>query len=85
MKIVTVDDRQRIRLPQAKAGQAFACEPNPDGTIKLVPVISKPGPRRVVAKLVKQADGLFFRVPKGYTLDPESIGKAVADERQSRS
>jgi hypothetical protein len=38
-----------------------------------------------VAKLVKRGDGLFFRVPAGYTLDPEAIGNAVAEERESRS
>jgi hypothetical protein len=85
MKTLTVDDRQRIRLPKAKAGQVFAYEPNSDGTIKLVPVVPKAGPRRIVAKLVKRDGGLFFQVPAGYTLDPEAIGKAVAEERNSRS
>jgi hypothetical protein len=85
MKTLTVDDRQRVRLPKATAGQVFAYEPDPDGTIKLVPVIPKPGPKRVVAKLVKRGERLFFRVPDGYTLDPEAIGKAVAAERDSRS
>jgi len=85
MKTLTVDDRQRVRLPKAKAGQVFAYEPNSDGTIKLVPVVPKPGPRRVVAKLVKRGGGLFFQVPAGYTLDPDAIGKAVAEERESRS
>jgi len=28
MKTLTVDDRQRVRLPKAKAGQVFAYEPN---------------------------------------------------------
>jgi len=41
MKSLTVDDRQRVRLPKAKAGQVFAYETNCDGTIKLVPVILK--------------------------------------------
>ena len=85
MKILTVDDRQRVRLPKAKAGQVFAYEPNSDGTIRLVPVIPKPGPKRIVAKLVKRGDGLFFQVPSGYTLDPEAVGKAVAEERESLS
>jgi hypothetical protein len=85
MKTLTVDDRQRIRLPKAKPGQVFAYEPNSDGTIKLVPVIAKPAPRRVVAKLVKRGDGLFFRVPNGYTLGPDAIGNAVAEEQESRS
>lgn len=85
MKTLTVDDRQRIRLPQVKPGQVFAYEPNSDGTIKLVPVIPKPGPKRIVAKLVKRGGGTFFQVPSGYTLDPEAIGKAVAEGREGRS
>lgn len=85
MKTFTVDDRQRIRLPEAKAGQVSAYEPNSDGTIRLVPVVPKPGARRVVAKLVKGRGELFFQVPTGYRLDPAAIGKAVAEERESRS
>lgn len=85
MKTLTVDDRQRVRLPQAKPGQVFAYEPGSDGTIRLVPVLPKPGPRRVVAKLVKKGGVLFFQVPKGYKLQEEAIGKAVAEERASRS
>jgi hypothetical protein len=85
MKTLTVDDRQRVRLPKAKAGQVFAYEPNSDGTIRLVPVVPKPGPKRVVAKLVRRGGGLFFQVPSGYRLDPEAIGNAVAEERESRS
>jgi hypothetical protein len=85
MKTLTVDDRQRVRLPKAKAGQVFAYEPDSDGTIRLVPVITKPGPKRIVAKLIKRGERLFFQVPNGYTLDPEAIGKAVAEEQDSRS
>jgi hypothetical protein len=85
MKTSTVDDRQRIRLPQAKPGQVFAYEPNSDGTIKLVPVVPKNGQRRVFAKLVKRGGAMYFQIPKGYTLDPEAIGRAVAEERESRS
>jgi hypothetical protein len=66
-------------------GQVFAYESNSDGTIKLVPMVPKPGPKRVVAKLVKRGKELFFQLRKGYTLDPDSIGKAVAEERDSRS
>jgi hypothetical protein len=85
MKTLTVDDRQRIRLPRVKPGQVFAYEPDADGTIRLVPVIPKPGPRRIVARLVKRGAHLFFEVPEGYKLDPEAIAKAVAEERESRS
>jgi hypothetical protein len=85
VKTLTVDDRQRIRLPKTKPGQVFAYEPNTDGTIKLVPVVPKPDPRRVAAKLVRRGGAIFFQVPAGYTLDAEAIGKAVAEERESRS
>ena len=85
MQTLTVDDRQRVRLPQVKPGQVYAYEPDADGSIKLVPVIIKPGPKRVVAKLVKRDSGLFFQVPAGYRLDSEAIGRAVVEERDSRS
>ena len=85
MKTLTVDDRQRVRLPEAKPGQVFAYEPNSDGTVKLIPMVPKPGPRRVVARLAKRGKDVFFEVPKGYQLDPAAIAKAVAEERESRS
>ena len=85
MKTLTVDDRQRVRLPQTKPGQVFAYESDSNGSIKLVPVVAKPGPKRVVAKLSKQGGGLLFQVPKGYRLEPEAIAKAVAEERESRA
>ncbi len=85
MKTLTVDDRQRVRLPQVKPGQVYAYEPDADGSIKLVPVITKPGPKRVLAKMVKSGGGTFFQVPAGYQLDSEAIGRAVAEERDSRS
>ena len=85
MKTLTVDDRQRVRLPEVKPGQVFAYEPNSDGTIKLVPVMPKPGPKRIVAKLVKRGAKIFFQIPSGYRLEAESIAKAVAEERESRS
>jgi hypothetical protein len=85
MKTLTVDDRQRVRLPQVKPGQVFAYEPESDGSIKLVPVIVKRSPKRILAKLVKRDGGMFFEVPKGYKLDPEAIGRAVAEERESRA
>ena len=47
-------------------------------------MVPKPGPKRIVAKLGKRDGGLFFQVPTGYTLTPDGIGKAVAEERDSR-
>ena len=85
MQTLTVDDRQRVRLPQVKPGQVFAYEPDADGSIKLVPVVAKRSPRRILARLVERDGGLFFEVPKGYKLDPEAIGRAVAEERESRA
>jgi hypothetical protein len=35
MKILTVDDEKRIRIPNAKPGQVFAYENNGRGTITL--------------------------------------------------
>ncbi len=85
MKTLTVDDRQRVTLPEVKPGQVFAYEPETDGSIKLVPVMPKPEPKGVFAKLVERDGAMFFEIPEGYTLDPEDIGKAVAEERESRS
>jgi len=38
MTTVTVDDRKRVRLPDAKPKQVFAYESNADGSITLTPV-----------------------------------------------
>ena len=40
MTTATVDDKQRVRLRDAKPGQVFSVEPEPGGAIRLVPVIS---------------------------------------------
>ena len=85
MKTLTVDDLQRVRLPQTKPGQVFAYEPDSDGSIKLVPVIAKRSPTRILARLAERDGGMFFEVPKGYKLDPEAIGRAMAEERESRA
>jgi hypothetical protein len=84
VKTLTVDDRQRVRLPQVKAGQVFAYEPNADGSIRLVPVVPAPEPRTVTAKLVRKRGRLVFELPKGLTLAPDAIARAVREERDSR-
>ncbi len=38
MKTLTVDDYQRIRLPDARPRSKFSYEPDADGTIRLIPV-----------------------------------------------
>ncbi len=85
MKTLTVNDRQRVTLPQVQPGQVFAYEPDSDGSIKLVPVVGKRSPKRILARLVERDGGMFFEVPKGYKLDPEASGRAVAKERESRA
>ena len=52
---------------------------------KLVPVIAERSPKRIMARLVERDGGMFFEVPKGYKLDPEAIGRTVAEERESRA
>jgi hypothetical protein len=85
MTTATVDDRKRLRLLAAEPGQVFAIESHADGSFRLVPLVPRPEPKRVTARLVNRADGLFIEIPKGYKLDPESIAQAVREERQSRS
>ena len=85
MTTLTVDDRHRVTLPKAEPGQVFAYEPGADGSIKLVPVVTEPAPKRVFAKLVKRGGKLIFELPEGYKLDPEAIAQAVAEERESRA
>lgn len=80
-----VDERHRITLPAAEPGQVFAYEPGTDGSIKLVPVVTEPVPKRVLAKLVRRGGKLLFELPEGYKLDPEAIAQAVAEERESRA
>jgi len=41
---VTVDDKKRVRLPNAKPGQVFAFESAEDGSVTLTPV--KPPQRK---------------------------------------
>ena len=38
MTTITVDDRKRVRLPDAKPGQVFAYANNGDGSVTLTPV-----------------------------------------------
>jgi hypothetical protein len=85
MTTLTVDDRHRVTLPKTEPGQVFAYEPDSDGSIKLVPVVTEPAPKRVFARLVKRGGKLIFELPEGYKLDPEAIARAVAEERESRA
>ncbi len=83
MTTATVDDRKRVRIANAKPGQVFSVESEPGGAIRLVPVVPVE-PRTVVGKLVRRKGRLVFDLPKGYTLKPEDIAKAVWEERDNR-
>jgi len=50
-----------------------------------LPIAAKPEPRRTIAKLVNRDGATVFPIPKGYKLDPEAIGRAVAEEREGRA
>ncbi len=65
---------------QKDGGKKMKCEPHPDGSIRLVPVVPRQQ-QRVVARLVKG----HFEVPPGYRLDSEAIGRAIAEEQESRA
>jgi hypothetical protein len=57
MKVATVDDRHRIRIPDLKPGQVLAYEGNSDGTVTLTPVkpqVTEPFPPGSLAKHVKE-------------------------------
>ena len=85
MKTLIVDRCQRIRLPDAKLGQAFDYRVNSNGTITLTPVSRKPRPKRIIAKLVRTGGRMYFQIPSGCKLGAGAIGRAVAEEQRSRS
>ena len=40
MKTLTVDDQQRLCIPETKPNQVFVCEPQGNGSILLIPLNS---------------------------------------------
>jgi hypothetical protein len=80
VKTVTVDDYQRVRLPEAKPRSKFAYETEADGTIRLVPVkaegkeVPLVKPRRVNGRL-RGADIVLSR---------ETVAAAVRADRDER-
>jgi hypothetical protein len=82
MDTITTDDYKRVRIPVAKPGQVWAYEVT-DGVVKLTPV-KKTEPRSVTLKLVKR-DGRLVPDLSGITIDPEDIGRAVREERDSQA
>jgi AbrB family looped-hinge helix DNA binding protein len=41
--------------------------------------------KKVRGKLVRKGDAWVFELPKGYSLEPDAIEKAVREERDSRA
>ena len=91
MSATAVREKRQVTLPQdvfeaagLEVGDQVEWEVA-DGEIRGRKLVRAPEPRRIVAKLVKRGHTLVFELPKGHRLDPEAIGRAVAEERRSRS
>ena len=73
MKTVTVDDYQRVRLPDAKPRSKFAYESQADGTIRLIPVKAEGKeqfPRGSLLKyLTPERDAEQLAILKGCTVE----------------
>ena len=80
---------KKNRIKKTVTAKIFRNAVNPGRKLpistKVVVATTKPEPEYIVAKLVKHGDEMYFELPKGYKLDPEDIGKAVAEERESRA
>ena len=75
MKTLTVDDEQRIRIPDAKPKQVFACENHDDGSYTLIPVRAKskePFPKGSLLRFfTPEKDKQELALLKGCALGPE--------------
>ena len=73
MKTLTVDDQQRIRIPDAKPKQVFAYENHDDGTILLKPVeahVAEPFPPGSLKKYVTpERNKELLEIFKGCSLE----------------
>lgn len=77
MKTLTVDDYQRVRLPDAKPRTKFAYEDHGNGTIvltELAPVESRPNRVRF-----EKRRGRTVGVIEGAKFDPKALKKALAE------
>jgi hypothetical protein len=61
MKILTVDDQKRIRIPDAKSGQVYAYQINADGTMTLTEVNAEAKPAFPKGSLTKYFTGKLGR------------------------
>jgi AbrB family looped-hinge helix DNA binding protein len=89
MSASTISEKHRTVIPKSVA-DAAGLKPNDqvewrfeDGEIRGRKLVPQPEPRRVLAKLVRRGGRLVFEA-KGFKIEPEAIGEAVAEERKSR-
>ena len=61
MNTITVDDRKRVRIPEAKPGQVFDLAANSDGSYLLIPVKAEHKPRFPRGSLRKYFTGELGR------------------------
>lgn len=77
MKTLTVDDHQRVRLPNVKPRQIFAHEKSPDGRIILTPVAAA---KRVPNKVrFEKRGGRTVGVIEGAEFDEAALKQALAE------
>ena len=73
MTTVTVDDRKRVRIPDAKPGQVFSLESDSEGTVVLTPVKAERKeafPRGSLLKyLTPERDKKQLAILRGCTLE----------------
>jgi hypothetical protein len=81
MKTVTVDDHQRVRLPDAKPGQVLALEQE-GGKFTLTPV-TRQEPKVIHGKLSQ--DGRTCVMPDGSPVAADSIVDAIKAEREAQT
>jgi len=88
MSATIVREKRQVTLPQdvfRAAGLRIADQVDwryEEGEIRGRRLVRQPEPRRIVARLVKRGKHLVFEA-KGVMIDPEAIGKAVREERDS--
>ena len=76
MTILTVDDRKRVRLPDARPGQVFVYANNGDGTVTLTPIQAEAKERFPRGSLLKyftaEKDKEEAQILAGCVQHPES-------------
>ena len=77
MKTLTVDDYQRVRLPDVKPRQVFAHEKSPDGRIILTPVV-QPEVRPNKVRFEKRG-GRTVGIIEGAVFNEAALKQALAE------